>query len=164
MSQLLEQRIERARWLLQNVRHAAIATVNEDGSPHNSPVFFQYDKGLKYLYWGSSPEAQRSKNIARDGRIFAVIYEANEGGGLYIQGNEAHVLEGEELVQGLAVLNEFRVRRDKAPLGIDYYTGNSPQRMYRVTIQKLSVNISERDEHGNIIRDYRHEITREDLV
>jgi len=32
-------RIERAKWLISNIQHAAIATVNEDGSPHNSPVF-----------------------------------------------------------------------------------------------------------------------------
>jgi hypothetical protein len=31
-------------------------------------------------------------------------------------------------------------------------------------VQKLSVNVSERDEDGNIIRDYREEIEREGLL
>jgi len=164
MNELLQERIGRTRWLLENVRHAAIATVNEDGSPHNSPVFFQYDSRLNYLYWSSSPESQHSKNIAGDGRIFVVLYEANVGGGLYIEANEAHTLEGTELEQGLLIFNEFRAKREKHPLSLDYFTGNSQQRMYRATIQKLSVNIAEHDENGNITKDYRQEITREDLL
>jgi predicted pyridoxine 5'-phosphate oxidase superfamily flavin-nucleotide-binding protein len=37
--QTIRQRIERARELLHTVRHVALATVNEDGSLHNAPVF-----------------------------------------------------------------------------------------------------------------------------
>lgn len=96
-------------------------------------------------------------------QIFAVIYEANVGGGLYIEANDEHSLEGTELTEGLVVLNEFRAREGKASLGTDAYTGDSPQRMYRATIQKMSVNISERDEKGNIIRDYRREISKVEL-
>jgi hypothetical protein len=164
MEERVTERVKRATELLKTVRHAAVATVNEDGSPHNSPVFFQYDKELKYLYWSSSPEAQHSQNIARDGRVFVVLYEANEGGGLYIEADNARVLAGKELAEGLKVLNEFRARRGKESLGADYYTGDSPQRLYRANVQKLSVNVSERDEDGNIIRDYREEIEREGLL
>ena len=91
------------------------------------------------------------------------LYEANFGGGLYIVANNAGIIEDQELEQGLDVLNAFRARRDKPALSKTYFVGDSPQRMYRATIQKLSVNIGERDEDGNIIRDYRQEIAREQL-
>jgi hypothetical protein len=33
------RRVKQARELLAMVQHAAMATVNEDGSPHNTPYF-----------------------------------------------------------------------------------------------------------------------------
>ena len=40
VSSALKLRTEWAKELLGAVRHAAMATVNEDGSPHNTPVLF----------------------------------------------------------------------------------------------------------------------------
>jgi general stress protein 26 len=156
-----EQKITRARELLTTVRHAAMATVNEDGSPHNTPYFFMCSPDLQYLYWGSHPESEHSKNVARTGQIFVVLYDAMERGGLFIQANNVHIAEGAELEQ---VHNDRRIAEGREPLPISYYQGDSPQRTYIAQTQKFWANTSERGAEGLIIRDIRIEITREDLL
>lgn len=158
------RRLARAHTLLKTVRHAAMATVNEDGSPHNTPYFFMRDESLEHLYWGSSPESLHSKNVARTGQIFVVVYEANEGGGLYMRADNARVAEGKELDEALAIHNALRAKEDEDPLKREYYTGDSPQRMYVADIKQLWINLAERGKDGHIVRDYRHEIDRETIL
>lgn len=164
MTEELQRRIERAKELLKTVRHAAMATVNEDGSPHNTPYFFICDKKLSYLYWNSHPDAQHSKNVKRSGQIFVALYEAGVGGGLYMKAEQAKQLEGKELEQALEVQNKLRATINKVPLPLSYFQGDNPQRMYSAVPVQFWVNISERDRDGNITRDYRHEISKEELV
>ena len=79
----LTARIARAKELLATVRHGVIATVNQDGSPHNSPVFMAFDADHN-AYWASNPDAVHSQNIARTGQVFIVIFDSvGAGGGLY---------------------------------------------------------------------------------
>ena len=52
-----ELKLKRAKELIHTSKHIALATTNVDGSPHNSPVRFFYDKKLEYIYWGSNTEA-----------------------------------------------------------------------------------------------------------
>ena len=69
MTEDLENKIKRAKELITTSRHISIATVNEDGSPHNSPVRFLYDPKLEYIYWGSHPDSIHSKNITKTGQL-----------------------------------------------------------------------------------------------
>ena len=161
----MQQNIERAKELLKTVRHAAMATVNADGSPHNTPFHYLIDAEREHIYSASSPDALHSQNIARTGQAFIVIYEAGQGGGLYLQAENAHeVTDLTELNTGLKVWNAKRVQEGRKPLDTSFFTGNSPQRMYRFDLARYYVNHSERDAAGNILRDIRTEITREDLV
>lgn len=48
---MISDKITRAVWLLDNVHHAAMATVNSDGTPHNTPYFFIRNKSLTELFW-----------------------------------------------------------------------------------------------------------------
>lgn len=157
------ERIERAKELLVTVRHAAMATVNEDGSPHNTPYFFMCDGDLTHLYWGSHPDSQHSRNVARTGQIFVVLYDTMQRGGLYIQADDAHATQGKELETALAVHNARRTLEDKEPLPLEYYQ-NGPQHMYVATVRKLWINYSEKDAAGHVLRDYRQEISREELL
>ncbi len=164
MGEIPHARIARAKELLRTVRHAAMATVNEDGSPHNSPVQFQIDENLTHIYWASNPAARHSQNIARTGQLFVVLYEPGKGGGLYLRCEGAHVLSGEELREGVQLRNKQRAELDIPPISVEHYTGSTPQRMYRAEIKRLWVNASEKDEAGNVTNDYRYEIAREDLA
>lgn len=159
-----QDRIDRAKELLKTVRHAAMATVNPDGSPHNTPYFFMYDDALEQLYWGSHPSSQHSKNIARTGQIFVVLYDSNEKGGLYVQAHNARVAEGDELSQALAAHNAARARFGKTPPVEQSYYQQGEQRMYAADIAQLWVNLVEFDAQGRHVRDYRHAITAADLL
>lgn len=127
---MLNDRIQRAKWLLANVKHAAMATVNEDGTPHNTPYFFMCSRDLSELYWGSHPDSQHSRNILRNGQLFVVLYEATVGGGLYIRAQRGRIAEAGELERALMRHNELRAKHQKAPLPTHYYTDTSPQRMW----------------------------------
>jgi len=154
--------ITRAIELLQQTRHACMATVNQDGSPHNTPYFFMYDAALEHLYWGSHPESQHSKNVVRTGQIFVALYDGNQLGGLYIQAQNARITEGEEFMQALAAHNAARARVGKQPLPRQYYD-QSEQEMYAADIVKMWVNDWEVAPDGHIVRDFRAKVTAAEL-
>ncbi|MEI7709349.1 MAG: pyridoxamine 5'-phosphate oxidase family protein [bacterium] len=161
----LKKTIKQAQELLLTSRHASMATVNEDGSPHSTPFRLLYDPKLEFIYWGSHPDSLHSKNIMRTGKIFVVLYDKKEKiSGLYIKCENAHMVEGEELQKALEVHNSFRIKENSAPLTIDYYMGNNPQRMWSTEIKNLWVNGIERDANGKIARDGRIEISAKDLI
>jgi hypothetical protein len=141
-----------------------MATVNTDGSPHNTPFHYLVDDFREHLYWSSSPTSAHSQNLARTGQAFIVIYEPGQGGGLYMQAENSHEVSGDELEQGLAVWNAKRVQENRLPLGAGFFTGSAMQRMYCTDLVRFWVNYSEKDESGNILRDVRQEISREDLL
>jgi hypothetical protein len=164
MQKTIEQQIARAKQLLKEAHHASMATVNQDGSPHNTPFMFMYDETMEHVYWGSHPESEHSKNILRTGQIFVVLYDAIERGGLYMKAIDAHQLDGAELDKALAIHNKLRETRGQDPLPLGYYVGNSPQRMWSALIIQLWVNGTRRGEDGHIIQDIRTEINTTDLV
>lgn len=164
MQKTIVEQIARAKVLLTVCKHAAMATVNEDGSPHNSPFLFMHDDALTQVYWGSHPDALHSQNVLRTGQLFIVLYEADERGGLYMQAEHGHELQGKELETALTIHNRLRLSRGQAALPVTYYTGDSPQRMWGADIKKLWVNGTTRDADGRIIQDIRSEITARDIL
>jgi hypothetical protein len=158
-----QQRVARARQLLGTVRHAAIATINADGSPHNSPVFSTWDADLNF-YWASGSATQHSQNITRDPRVFVVLYDSmQQGGGLYMQGRAAE-LGGTWLEEALEIININRQRWGRQPVVTGDYIGNSPQRLYKATRITTWVNVTERDASGDIVREHRQEVAPHDLL
>jgi hypothetical protein len=164
MANKLEAHIARAKELLQTVQHATMATVNEDGSPHNTPFYFLHDTALEYIYWGSHPNSLHSQNVLRTGQIFVVVYDAYKRGGLYIKADNGHPLEGKELEKSLAVHNQFRAKENKAPLPLTYYSNTNPQRMWSAKTKAFWVNGALRDKDGRTSEDIRQEISRKDLL
>jgi hypothetical protein len=153
---VISPRAERVRELLDTVRHVAIATVNEDGLPHNTPVFAAFDEGLN-VYWSSHPESLHSKNIERTGQVFIVVFDSvGKGGGLYIQAS-AEQLTDSKLDSGLAVFNKARKRLLREQIPREYFLDGSPQRLYRAEPIKIWTNQAERDDQSRVIRDRRVE-------
>jgi hypothetical protein len=160
----LEEKIVRAREVLNSVRNAAMATVNEDGSPHNTPYYFMADDSLEHLYWVSFSETLHSQNVLRTGQIFVVLYEAAKSGGLYISADDVRITEGDELETALKIHNKCRARDGKESVEIKDYQGEKSQRMWVATTRQFWVNGTERGTDGRIIRDVRTEITKKDLL
>lgn len=148
---------------MRETPHAAIATVNEDGTPHNTPVFAAFDESLN-MYWSSQPDSLHSKNIERTGRVFIILFGPSKmGGGLYIDANARRLGSETEIKEGLKTYNAARKRHSKKVLDEDF-SASSPQLLYCANPGKLYVNMSEKDEEGNIIRDIRYKVGPEDLT
>jgi len=163
-NEVLSSRIKRARYLLKNARHIAMATVNEDGSPHNTPLFFIRDDALDYVYWASHPDSLHCQNALRTGQVFFALYESDAGGGLFIKANESKELALQDLAAALSVHNAMRAKEGKEPLPLSHYSEESPQRMYRAKPTHFYVNYSQRNAEGLIVKDYRREISIEELM
>lgn len=164
MPPLEARRIARARELLAEIHHVAVATVNDDGSPHNSPVYMAFDRAL-HGYWASHPASLHSRNIARDGKVFLAIFDSRQGhGGLFIEA-EADVLSDKaEVAAALATLTLLKERLHGAMGGPEAYADDAPQRLYRAVPRRLWVNQSEKNVDGVVVRDRRYEITITDLI
>jgi hypothetical protein len=147
---------ERVKELINSVKHIAIATVNQDGSPHNTPVFAAFDNELS-VYWSSDPESLHSKNIERTGQVFIAVFDSvGKGGGLYIQA-KARQLGQDELEKDLLVFNKRRKELLREEIPKEYFIDGSPKRLYRAEPEKIWTNQSERDAQGRVIRDRRVE-------
>lgn len=152
--------------LLNTIRHIALATVNEDGSPHNTPLFFIYNDDFSKMYWGSHPESLHTKNIERTGQGHVVVYESEAygAGGLYIYLENAHEVSKKELHEALNVHNKARARWGKDHLPIEYYQKLNGQRMYVADMTKIEAYKVDKDDQGHITKEGRIEISAQELL
>jgi hypothetical protein len=157
------ERTERAKELLRTVKHAAMATVNADGSPHNTPYFFMAGPDLQYLYWSSHPDSEHSHNVVRTGQLFVVLYEATQGGGLYIEADRGEMLEDGDLDKGFEAFDGALARHGIPAIDRAIFAAG-PQRLWRARAKRFWINAAERDQTGKIVRDQRMEVKREDLL
>lgn len=164
MNDQLIERIHRAKYLLNDIRYAAMATVDEDGSPRNSPYFFMINDGRTELYWGSHPSSQHSKNILRTGQLYVVLYRDDDPGGLYISCENGRIAANDELTRALKKHNEIRVRSGKDALPRSYYQDPFEQRMWICDTKTFWVNLPERDERGKLREDVRVQLKRTTLT
>ena len=159
-----ELKMSRAKELIHTSKHISLATTNADGSPHNSPVRFFHDEKLENIYWDSNIEALHSQNILRTGQIFAVLFDRMEVGGVFIKCEGGHILDGKELEVGLEITNSSRAEEGKQKITLNYYSGESVQKMWSAKIANLWINMPVRDENGFILRDERVELERNTLL
>ncbi len=160
----MQPRLERIRAILQTVPHVALATVSEDGSPLNSPVFGTFNDQL-HFFWASSPRTTHSQNIVRDGRVFAVVFDSRDGhGGLYLEGRAEQLEDDAHIDYAYELLAEAKSRFYGTMGSLERFKGEGPQRLYRLVPSQLWTNMSTKDEDGAVIYDQRVPVSLEDLV
>jgi Pyridoxamine 5'-phosphate oxidase len=162
-----QKQVELAQGLLKTVRHAAYATINEDGTPHNSPLMLIYNEDLTRLYIGSYSDSLHVKNLLRTGKTFAVIFDSftKDQGGVYITGINPEECTGDNLIEALRVHNVVRTQRGSQPIDIGYYQNDKPsQRMYSIDIAKIEVYSFTRNDSGLINREARIEVSKDSLL
>ncbi|MFT4532205.1 MAG: hypothetical protein ACI9T8_000216 [Candidatus Saccharimonadales bacterium] len=142
-----------------------MATVNEDGSPHNTPLFFIYNDDFTKIYWGSHPNSQHSRNIERTRLAYIVVFDSKVWGqgGLYITLKNAHCVSDDDLSETLRVHNDTRKRWGKQPLEISYYQQDEGQRMYSADISKIESYEVTRNDEGRVVEEIRKPIEAKDL-
>jgi len=79
---------DEARAILNDNLLGTVATINEDGSPWNSPIHVFSDE--EAVYWFSSEDRQHSLNVARNPRVSLTLFspDLSEGPkGIFVNGN-----------------------------------------------------------------------------
>ncbi len=128
-----------AQTILDSVRYIAVATVNEDGQPWNTPVAaFHFDNQCS-LYWASWQDNQHSKNIRANGRAFVVAYDSTPVGGptngVYMLGTAMELSDEETMHAALVFKDDPFNPSDGAQ-----YLGDHPRRIYKFIPEKIWMN------------------------
>ena len=89
---------EMARRVLDLNRYMVLGTVEPDGRPRLSPVFFTPAR-YRDLYWVSSPDAQHSRNVRDRPGVEIVVFDSSprpgEGEAVYMSATAREVPAGE---------------------------------------------------------------------
>jgi nitroimidazol reductase NimA-like FMN-containing flavoprotein (pyridoxamine 5'-phosphate oxidase superfamily) len=64
-----------ARQLIDGIRYMVLGTIDADGRPRTSPVYFSPD-GYHLLYWISSPDAVHSRNVVERPDVTVVVFDS----------------------------------------------------------------------------------------
>jgi Pyridoxamine 5'-phosphate oxidase len=83
-----------AREVLDGVRYVALGTIDPDGRPRVSPVYFVPHR-YGDLYWVSHPDAHHSANLHRDDRASGVVFDSTlapgHGRAVYVDGRAEEI-------------------------------------------------------------------------
>ncbi len=154
-----EHHQNRARKIVQRILYVTIATASSEGEPWNSPVYSVYDDHANF-YWTSSPQAQHSRNIDDNGKVFLVIYDSTvpegTGEGVYVEATAAALEAPAEIAEAKRNM-ALRVGK-KLGAETDRLLEAHIQRIYRATPKRVWMNGFENDENGSYVRDIRVEI------
>ena len=148
----------RAKEIVQRILYVTIASVSSDGIPWNTPVYSAYDNHANF-YWTSSPQAQHSRNIDSNTRVFLVIYDSTvaegRGEGVYLEAAAAALDDPAEIAEARQNMAR-RVGKQFGP-ETDRLLETGMQRIYRATPNRVWMNGFENDEKS-YVRDIRVEI------
>lgn len=129
-----------ARELLDANSFLTLGTVDPNGRPWTSPVYFAAS-GLREFYWSSRTDAVHSRNLTERPQVSIVVFDSSvrpyHGRALYAVG-AACELTGDDLERGLQVYPGSGDRGATA-LTRDDVTGSSPYRLYRASATDLWV-------------------------
>lgn len=133
-----------AAGLLARCRYINIASMGADG-PWNTPVTAVADAALN-LYWSSWIEAQHSRHIHDDARVFITLYDStrergtNRFGCLYLRARARQVTSREEGEKAHGLIYPGK------PMDPDGFFDGAPKRFYVATPEAAWLNdLSERE-------------------
>jgi hypothetical protein len=123
-----------ARALLDANGFLTLGTVDPNGRPWTSPVYFAA-AGLREFYWSSETDAVHSRNLTERPHVSIVVFDSSvrpyHGRALYAMAT-ASELAGDDLERALEVY-PGPSHRGATALTRDDVTGSSPYRLYRAT-------------------------------
>jgi hypothetical protein len=129
-----------ARGIVDANLYMVLGTVDDDGRPWVSPVYYATDDYTAF-YWTSSPEARHSRNLARRPDVGVVIFDsrvpAYSGQAVYMSA-VAEELTGDDLERGLEVY-PGAAERGARPLMAAELRPPAPWRLYRAAASQHSI-------------------------
>jgi general stress protein 26 len=138
---------EIARSIIDEITYMTIASVDADGRPWASPVWFAHD-GYREFIWISRPDARHSQNLAGRPEVSIVIFDSrvpiDTGQGVYIEATAEQLTDEAEIERAMAVFSERSVAQGGREYPAADVTDSSHLRPYRATATKTFLGINDR--------------------
>jgi hypothetical protein len=129
-----------ARALLDANLYLSLGTIDPDGQPWISPVYFSAGS-IREFFWVSATDSRHSRNLAERPRVSVVVFDSSvrpyHGRALYAV-TQAAELSAEDLDHGLSVY-PGPDSRGASPVTREDVTGASEYRLYRAVASDLWV-------------------------
>lgn len=150
-----------ARSVLDANQYLVLGTVDADGLPWVTPVYFA-SADHTVFYWISDPEAAHSRNLAARPRVSIVVFDSQApvftGQAVYMSA-VAEELAGAEVDRGLEI---YPGRADAVTMTAERLRPPFPYRLYRATASEHWILCPRDSEpcvlHGRSV-DHRAEVT-----
>jgi nitroimidazol reductase NimA-like FMN-containing flavoprotein (pyridoxamine 5'-phosphate oxidase superfamily) len=145
-----------ARRVIDANHYMVLATLDPDGGPRLSPVYYTAAR-YSDLYWVSSPDAHHSRNLTERPDVQIVVFDSTaavgDGEAVYLAAT-AQAIRDDELE---AVCPEaFRTTAGARRFKPDELRGSAPLRLYVAHVESCEVHVAGRHPvHGRGI-DTRH--------
>lgn len=134
-----------AREVIDTNPYLVLGTVDADGFPRVTPVFFGVD-GYRDFYWVSSPEAVHSTNVEERPEVRAVVFDSTVRVGharaVYLTGRARRVPD-DELPRRCQVA--FREIAGARGFGPEELAGDAAIRLYLLPVDLAEVLVTGRD-------------------
>jgi hypothetical protein len=132
---------EMARRVIDANHYMTLATLDPDGRPRLSPVYYTAARYTDF-YWVSSPEAHHSRNLAAHPQVQIVIFDSTAPVGqaeaVYLRGLAKQIADEElEPVLPEASRTAAGARRFEA----DQLRGDAPFRLYLASTTSCEVHV-----------------------
>jgi hypothetical protein len=112
---------ERARAVLDANRYLTLGTIEDDGRPRVSPVYFTHDD-YRDVFWVSSPGSAHSRNISARSDVSAVVFGSTAEVG---QGSAVYLICRSRLSRGMARRRRGWVLRRRLCSGLGVAAGGA---------------------------------------
>jgi hypothetical protein len=139
-----------ARAVIDANTYLVLGTLDADGEPRLSPVYFNHVDYAEF-YWASSPAAHHSTNLVRHPSVEIVIFDSSQpvGAGqcVYLHADAAEVPAADLAAHCLAAFSgDLRGGRALTPGDL---SGDAELRLYRAEATSYEVHVRGRDPvHG----------------
>jgi uncharacterized pyridoxamine 5'-phosphate oxidase family protein len=135
----------RARDVVDTNRYVVLGTIDDDGRPRTSPVYFTH-ANYRDFYWVSSPDAHHSRNIAARPQISFVVFDSSvtpaQGtqAAVYVDADAVEV--GEEALGAECARAFAELRGDGArAFAPEELSGDADLRLYRARAKRHQVHV-----------------------